>query len=213
MRTAAKKMQSGGERLLKYTQGIFTLNDVQVNGKEFVAYPDQVGHGWTLFLGKKLIEERITLMIETDAPPRPDSHNDETKWERGPNGDRKDPWVFQHHLPVTELETGETAVFKTGSKGGANAIGKLMDEFWQNPQLGRPIIALDTDRYKNARTGGWTDFPVLKVVGYDPLTGPLSMPDPMPKEDPISTGPMKPVTKETTPTKAGADDMNDDLPF
>jgi hypothetical protein len=207
MRAAAKKMQSGGERLLKFAQGKWTVGDAEANGKEFVACPDQVGHGWTLFLGKKLIEERITLMIETDTPQRPDSHNDQSKWEFGPNGNRQDPWQFQHHLPVTELESGETAVFKTGSKGGANAIGKLMDEFWQNPQLGRPIVELGTDKYKNGKTGGWTDYPVLKTIGYDPITTPMTIPEPV-KEDPISTG--KPKTKETVSTKV---DMNDDIPF
>jgi hypothetical protein len=183
---------------------------VQVNGQEFIAYPDQVGHGWALFLGKKLIEERITLMIETDTPQRPDSHNDQSKWDFGPDGNRRDPWQFQYHLPMAELESGEAAIFKTGTKGGADAVGKLLDAFWQNPQLGRPIVQLDTDRYENARTGGWTDYPVFKVIGYDPIVTPMTIPEP-PKEDPISTG--KPKTKETVSTEADADDMNDDLPF
>src|SRR5262249_32083346 len=141
---------------------------------------------------------RITLCAETDTPERPDSHADPKQWEFGPDGNRRDPWQFQFHLPMADTETGEIAVFKTGSKGGTGAISRLLNAYLTNPQKGRPIVQLSTDKYRNKKTGGLTDFPVFDIVGYAPDTAPAPVP-------------MKALTE--TPAPVATTDVDDEIPF
>jgi hypothetical protein len=202
---ASRKMQTG-ERILKFVQSVYSIGDVIVTGRKYVAYPDQCGHGWTLFLGGKMIEEHVSLVCDTDTPERPDGHADQLAWEIGPDGNRRDPWVFQYHLPVADTETGALAVFKTGSKGGISAIGGLMAAFARNPHLGYPIIELAGDKYKNKKTGGWTDYPILRIVGHQPFVGAGA-------RDYQNSGDAKVIDAADLPTRVDRDDddLNDEI--
>jgi len=198
-------MQSG-ERMLKFVQGVYTIGETDVTGRTFVAYVDQCGYGWTLFLGGKMISENVTLLATTEMPERPQGHDDQTAWETGPDGRKRDPLVFQHHLPVADAETGAIAVFKTGSKGGANAIGELFASFARNPVLGYPVVRLDSGKYKNKKTGGFTHYPIFTIVGHQPFGG--GRPDPV---NIRGTGDGAGVPIETLPTRIDRnfDDFSD----
>ena len=45
---------------------------------------------------------------------------DESEWEIGDDGRRRDPWQFQNLLIMVDREGGEIYTFTTASKGGAN---------------------------------------------------------------------------------------------
>jgi hypothetical protein len=214
---AARRMRTG-ERMLKFKQGEFTINDDPVSDtREFLAYPDQCGHGWTLFLNKEMIEERVTLISETEEPPRPDSHSDMSKWPIGPNGKKADPWSFQIHLPLCDVEADQFCVFKTSTMSGQGSVGALIADFLRDP-TSRPVIVLKTDRFKN-KAGGWTDFPVFEVVRREPIMPAAPMPAaPVSKivKPVLISSTEKPVIESNSDSGTGGtvtNDMDDDIPF
>jgi hypothetical protein len=92
---------------------------------------------------------------------------------------------------MENTETGDVAVFVTGSHGGRSAIGKLLNVFARNPSAGLPIVRLNVASYKH-RTYGRIEVPDFPIVGRTGV-------------------PAQPQTIE--PAGTGNSELDDEIPF
>jgi hypothetical protein len=170
---------ASNDTLLKYNSGNWTISEVPVPaGTRFIAFPNQVTHQWTHFADGKFVQEIIAKVAEdvdgdtelkiVNGRGRDDlGNNDRSLWERGNDGNEKDPWNYGLGLPLVNAETGAFVVFKIGSGGGMGAIAGLVASYTRNGHLGYPVVTLSTSSYKNKRYGGYTSYPVFVNVDYD----------------------------------------------
>jgi hypothetical protein len=192
----AQEMQSSDlGKLLKFNKGSYFVGDDEVPaGTEMIAHVDQIARGWIKFRDNKVVDQQIGKAVDGFVMPSREEldDRDETAWQRDPSGVARDPWVQQYYLPMEDTETGEVAVFVTGSHGGRKAITKLLNIFTRNPRAGLPIIRLNVASYKH-RTYGRIETPDFPIVGR---TG----------------APGKP-TQTIEPAGASSNDLDDEIPF
>jgi hypothetical protein len=164
----AQEMQSSDlGKLLKFNKGRYFVGDDEVPaGTEMIAHVDQIARGWIKFRDNKVVDQQIGKAVDGFVmPPREElDDRDETAWERDPSGVARDPWTQQYYLPMENTETGDVAVFVTGSHGGRKAITKLLNIFTRNPHAGLPIIRLNVASYRH-RTFGRIETPDFPIVG------------------------------------------------
>jgi hypothetical protein len=131
-----------------------------------IAHVDQIARGWVKFRDNKVVDQRIGKSVDGFVMPARDElgDQDKTQWERDPSGEERDPWVEQYYLPMESTETGDVAVFVTGSQGGQSAISKLLKVFARKASAGLPIIRLNVASYKH-RTYGRIETPDFTIVG------------------------------------------------
>jgi hypothetical protein len=170
-RLRAAAQASREVRLLKFTKGKYFVGDGEVAaGREFIALPDQYARGWVKFAEGKVAEQKIGLVADMSfvLPERSDlGDTDESQWETDNDGDPKDPWVFQHYLPMIDSDTNAPFTFVTNSRGGEAAIGTLLDMWLNNINRGRPLVQLATSTYKHRNKAyGRIDVPEFKVSGW-----------------------------------------------
>jgi hypothetical protein len=192
----AQEMQSSElGRLLKFVKGAYTIGDDDVPiGTEMIAHVDQIARGWVKFRDNKVVDQRIGKPVDGFVmPPRNElDDRDEAQWERDASGAKRDPWTQQYYLPMENVETGDVAVFVTGSHGGCSAISKLLKVFARNAGAGLPIIRLTVASYKH-RTYGRIETPDFPIVGR---TGVPAQP-----------------TQTIEPAGASARELDDEIPF
>jgi hypothetical protein len=131
-------------KLLKFTKGKYFIGDDEVTGRTYVAYVAQMARGYVKFVGGKVTEQRVGKVADGfRVPVRNDlGDTDESLWEKDTAGKPRDPWSFQYYVPMTDVETGDTAVFVTASHGGKGAVGRLSDLYAKNIRNGSPIVKL-----------------------------------------------------------------------
>jgi AAA domain len=169
LREAAREMQTSGElgRLLKFTKGVYSIGDDKVPaGTEMIAHVNQFAYGWVKFVDGKVADQKIGKAAEGFRKPEREEldANDKTKWERDATGKERDPWAEQYYMPMESVECGDVAVFVTGSRGGCDALGKLVNRFALNSKNGLPIIKLNVGSYKHR-----TYLIVFSFAGDDPI--------------------------------------------
>jgi hypothetical protein len=163
-------------RLLKFVKGKWFIGeDEQDGGRQLIAYPDQLAHGWAKFVGGKVVDSRIGLVTDPEfaLPERAElGDTDESRWETDPYGQRKDSWVFQLYMPLEDAEGGEMVSFVGGSHGAKKAVNNLVNLYLRNVHKGRPIVHLAADSYKHKQFNR-VDVPVFQVAAW---TGGNSLP-------------------------------------
>jgi hypothetical protein len=218
-RLQALARSASNDTLLKYNSGVWTISDVVVPpNTKFILYPDQVTHSWTHFAGGKVVPPEITAIVAEDADGdtelrivrgqgREDlGELDESLWETDSSGKKRGPFVYGFGLPATNAETGTFVVYKTASVGGMGAIAGQVASYLRNPDLGRPIVTLSTNSYKNKKYGGFTSVLVFLPAGFDkPPPAPVGRPGGDGDGGLRVVGESKAAGRNT--------DMDDDIPF
>jgi hypothetical protein len=171
---AAHDMTTGVGKLLKFVKGQYTTHTGEIPiGTSFVAHVDQISRGWIKFIGTKLVDIRVYKVAEGRAFPTRDSLGDldESKWEVDARTKAKrDPWVVQWYLPLSDLEGGgEMLTFVSSSTGGIGALGRLCNQYGrrvEHGERGLPVVSLASDSYSH-KTFGNVLVPEFKVETWD----------------------------------------------
>jgi hypothetical protein len=141
--------------------------------RQFLALCGDVLAGWLKFNGQGEAPTRaMGLLYSSDwiMPPRESlGDTDESKWERGLDGQPADPWTHQMYLPLADAGTKEMFTFVTSSKSGRRAVGNLLRNY---ERLRRakpdhvPVVCLRTGGFQHSDTRiGWVNTPPLVVMG------------------------------------------------
>jgi hypothetical protein len=180
-------------KLMKFAMGKYFIGDDEVTGCEYIAYVDQMARGFVKFVGGKVTEQRVGKVADGfRAPARQELGDlDESLWEKDTTGKPRDPWSHQFYIPMSSVETGDTAVFVTSSHGGKGAVGRLSDLYARNIRNGRPIIKLAVESYRH-QTFGRIETPNFMLVSWDQAA--------------INS-------ERDVVVDARSNDMNDDIPF
>jgi hypothetical protein len=166
---AAAAEAASNAPFLKFTKGKYYLLEVEVPpGTEFTVSKNDIAWGLVMFFGGKKLNEKIGRIADGFKLPEREELGDldPAHWETDSAGKPKDPWTKQFYAPMVNVESGEPAIFVTGSKGGAAAVGGLLAQIARNPLRGNPTIALHVREYKHPQHGRLTN-PVLKVIGWE----------------------------------------------
>jgi hypothetical protein len=178
-----------GAAYLKFNkQGEYAVSDTDVvpNGTRCIAHVDEAAFGWRKWEGGRPVDERMGRVADCFVPPQRQElgDTDQTKWETGDEGERRDPWQFCASVPFTRLDTGESYLFAVSSKGGLRCVNGLIRSYGnrvrqKGKDVGLPVIELQPGHYKH-RTYGKIYFPDPKVVSWTDESGnPLSLKDDM----------------------------------
>jgi len=162
-----------GAPVLKYTKdGRFALSesDHVPDGTRCIARVDLIQTGWVKWRENTVADRRMGAVADSFVPPARDALGDleEGDWETQPDGSKRDPWQFQMVLPIMRLDTDETFNFTTGSKGGLNAVSKLIRTYGNRlarREGGLPIVELKADFYKH-RVYGKIYFPQFVITSW-----------------------------------------------
>jgi hypothetical protein len=169
---------SGLGRLLKFNKGKYFTGDDEVSiGREKIAHVLSLARGWVKFVDGKVVQQEIGKVAEgyKQAVRNELGDLDESKWERDARGNPRDPWSEQMYLPMEDAETGEIAVFVTGSHGGKGAIRALLNVAGRNLDKGAPVIRLAVSSYRH-RTFGRIETPDFPVVSWTGSSGVVEKP-------------------------------------
>jgi hypothetical protein len=180
----------GFEKLLKFKKGRYHLKDGEVPlGSEYVAHPSQLTLCWIKFVDGKVAERRHGKAAEGyEALKREElDDNDPASWAVV-DGTPKDPWAFQHLLPLENLENGEVLVFVTSSIGGEIGIKELVRQWAKRVKRcgsrALPIIKLSTIDMQTKKYGP-VPRPSFPVTAWDevPASGTVSSPPGGPSDE------------------------------
>jgi hypothetical protein len=155
-------------KILKFNKGKYFVGDDEVKlGREYIAHTVQWTRGWVKFVDSIPTEKRIGRAVDGFKVPEREELGDLDKshWEKDSAGNPRDPWSRQSYLPLVDMESGEIAVFVSGSHGGRGAIGDLCSVAAQNHHRGQPQIALSVRSYKH-KVYGRIETPEFRVVGW-----------------------------------------------
>jgi hypothetical protein len=175
---AAEETGGGFGKLLKFNKGDWLIGEDDVpEGKEFIAFIDEVARGWVRFGDRT--DRQIVKVRDGHAPKREELGDDDpSQWEVDENtGKPRDPWVFQWLLPMAAVDAeGDLVVFVTSSKGGMGAIGHLCRVYGRSQRNGLlPIVAIKTASYKHPEWGK-IQKPDLPIVGWHGTAAPPTAP-------------------------------------
>lgn len=191
------------QRMLKFVKGDFLVNkEIVPLGSVFLAHTKAWTKSWIHFDDKKVVERKNYKMILGERVPERDQipDQDETKWEKDPNGKPQDPWSLQYLLPFENMETGAVDIFVASSFGGRRAIGSLCDTWYKRTRReakhGQPIIKIGVTSFP---TKNWGDVkaPLLEIIGWDDSEQGVTVKDIDPN----------------TLNQGAAEVMNDEIPF
>jgi len=165
----------GHEKLLKFVKGKYKVMDDEVPlGTEFIAHAPQLTFSWVKFVGNKVVDRRLGRAADRFVPPEREElgDNDQSKWEIR-DGELKDPWSFQHLLPLENPETGELLVFTTSSIGGQISTEELVRVYAQRLRRkgsrALPIVRLAVTQMKTKKFGD-VARPHFEVTGWEDTT-------------------------------------------
>jgi hypothetical protein len=192
----------GHEKLLKFVKGKYKVGDDEVPlGTQYIAHANQLTYCWIKFRDKKVVERRMGKAVEKWIPPERDELDDKdpATWEKGLDGKPKDPWLFQHLLPLEHLESGDLVIFTTGSVGGKIATEELVHQYARRlkrkSSRALPIVKL-ASKDMPTKLYGDVPRPHFEIDGWeDAPDAPIGAVN--------SGGPNSPVASE----------MNDEIPF
>jgi len=129
-------------------------------GREYIAHCDQYARGWTKFVDKQRVDQKIFKVREGKPPERENLDDLEH------SGAEDDSWVFQRFLPLEDVETGEIVIFVSKSYGGKIALGDLLAVYADTWDRGLPIVKLATTKFKSKKYG-LTPRPSFAIVRRD----------------------------------------------
>jgi hypothetical protein len=156
-----------GMDYLKFAKGKWTLREGAVGPDDtFIAHAESWAYGGVKFIDGKPVERQVGRAIDGFQMPDQDDlpDRDAKSW---PNG--KDPWSPQAYLVLENVRSGEMVLFCTGSKGGRQAVGKLVRTATTNPHRGSPVVKLASSSYRHADFGDVLT-PVFEVTGWSGAT-------------------------------------------
>jgi hypothetical protein len=75
----------------------------------FIAYPGDWRRGWAKFVGDQKIDEKICRVADDPTVLERDELGDldQSEWEIDEDGKPKEPWTFQHYVPLENAKTGD----------------------------------------------------------------------------------------------------------
>lgn len=171
---------SGGSivgKLLRFSKGEYLAgqDDEEIEiGTRMVLNLDSVLVGWTRWEDNKPVEQDMGLVMEA-FQPKPRTHlgfTDQSDWETDDDGKARDPWAFGNQMLLKTTGKGaELFTYTTGSKGGLQAIGKLLEQATENDSSedSYPIVELGADFYMHPKYKK-VYVPEWKIVGWQPIT-------------------------------------------
>jgi hypothetical protein len=134
------------------------------NGKEYVALGIKVG--WKRWENGKPVE--FVSAINGHYPKRDElGHDDESKWESGPDGEPSDPWQNSREVLLMDPHTCTALTFCTASAGGRSAVDDLKNAVRNARRLRPgvvPLISLESQAMPTRF--GMKSKPYLKVVDW-----------------------------------------------
>jgi hypothetical protein len=158
-----------GAPVLKFTkQGEFALSETDFipEGTKVVARVDLIETGWVRWVDGMKEKTVMGPVADKFVPPARATLGD-TDPRNWSDPDR-DPWQFQMVMPITRCDTDETFKFTSGSKGGMNAVNKLIRVFGTRTgrgETGLPVCALKAGSYKHHEFGK-IFFPVFEIATW-----------------------------------------------
>jgi hypothetical protein len=114
--------------ILKCTNGEWLRGkeEAKMNGQHLVAMATRDAH--VKWKDQRPVEylfrEAGKPLVERDAL----DDRDESQWEKGLDGNPKDPWANTRFLYLWDPKTGEKFTYSTSSYGGRGAVGDLADQ-------------------------------------------------------------------------------------
>jgi hypothetical protein len=208
--------------LLKFTKGDwFAGSDIVERGTEFTAFVDEIHVGWVRWGDGAPTEHVMGRIVDRFVPPRRDTLGDldQTTWEVGPDDKPRDPWQFTNYLPLQDAE-GEWFTFVTGSRGGLQAIARMLRTYGRQLDLhanDNPIVAIDTGSYEHREKSiGRIKHPIFDINGWNAKPGQPAVGEI--EAAPAAAGVVTPGTIELVarghkPVAVSRGDMNDVIPF
>jgi hypothetical protein len=174
---ANEEQAVGGVEHIRFVKTDFFIGDLKVTGNEYLAHVSQLLRGYVKFGNGCVVERRLGKVADGFVMPQRNELGDldESQWEKDASGKPRDPWSQRWILPLEHLETGDLALFESGSKGGINAIRKLCGSCGRNPRRGSPIIKLVPSSYKS-KEHGRIGIPDLKIIGWEPPPETIGLP-------------------------------------
>ena len=201
----------GHEKLLKFVKGKYKVMDDEVPlGTQYVAHASQLTFCWIKFVDNKVDDRRMGKAADGFVPPKREElgDNDQSEWEVV-DGQMKDPWTFQHLLPLENLESGEVVIFATSSIGGQIATQELVREYARRVKRKQsralPIVSLAV-KQMNTKKFGEVPRPHFEVDGWEEDAPAVQTTAPVPRAGP--RGDLK-----VGASAASAKELDDDLPF
>jgi hypothetical protein len=164
-------------KLLKFAKGEFFAVDedgaedeVEI-GSKFVVAIDTMMVGYEKWVNKRLVDERVGLVVEGYSRPDRKDLDDVAKesWPKDKDGKPTDPWQ-----PVTRItmyakkgDADSIVTFITRSDGGIRAINKLRDRAMRELRMrpAYPIVQLGVRAYEHDDFGR-VKVPTFKVVDW-----------------------------------------------
>jgi hypothetical protein len=167
----------GSQTLLKFSRGIYSTRDGEVAlDSEAVVLVRELAREWIKFRNNTLVDRKIyRAALGERVPPREElddfSPEEQRNWEKGLDGNPRDPWTFQYRLPMELIESAEMLCFVTGSIGGKRAVSDLVDAAARRlrvqPQLGNPVVKLGTLNMPTRYSKTGTPRPNFPIIGWN----------------------------------------------
>jgi hypothetical protein len=152
--------------ILKYKRdGFYTRDDICVPLGTRLVVRAMRGPLWEKWEGGKKVDRR-------EGSPLPLRRElgdlDSSKWETGPNGQKKDHWQHTDYVYLINLQTGEIFTFITSTWGGSEAAKQLavhVETVRQNVPGALPVVELATTTKKSPKWGP-VPAPLFVVKGW-----------------------------------------------
>jgi hypothetical protein len=150
-------------------------NETIARGTKVVVHARDIEIGHRKWENNFPIEREMGRIADGYVPKSRDElgDTDPSFWENNENGKPIDPWRPWVSVPTTIYKTHESYIFESGSRGGRNAIKKVVKLYGlrvQDVEGGDPgqlLVTLDADKYKHPNpTYGWIWYPILRKVGW-----------------------------------------------
>src|SRR5262249_2594882 len=113
---------------------------------------------WIQFSANTVVDRKMGRAADRFVPTEREEvgDTDQSQWEVR-DGELKDPWTFQHLLPLENLETGEVMVFTTSSIGGQIATEELVQQYAKRVRRQKssalPIVRLAVKEMPTKKVG------------------------------------------------------------
>jgi hypothetical protein len=127
-----------------------------------------VAAGWVKWQGGKPVETRLRQPGQKLAEREELPDLEQLKWEKGPDGQYRDPWQSTRFVYLIDPKTAEAFTFSTSSWGGREAVINLGDAIARMRSVrpsATPVVTLDSapmpTRY------GRKSKPVFKIVDWN----------------------------------------------
>ena len=176
------KAASGGGgqivgKLLKFNKGDWYAGKEEeelAEGTKMIVNVDSALAGWTRWEDNRPVEQDMGQIIEAYQPKRRADlgHNEKDEWEVDNQGVPRDPWQFSNQVLLKSVKGSDYFTFITSSKGGINALGRMIDKYvdacMERGEDILPVVALGKDSYNHAEYKKiWV--PTFTIVDFVPV--------------------------------------------